>query len=82
MAHSHVLHLDYGTTYLSVSEVRLLLMFLKRKLGRGFKGGRFYLSFSGSIFNVIVLRIILDQNYNLTEVEVFYTPKYSFIVLN
>ena len=36
---------------------------------------RDYLLFSGSIFNVIVFRIILNQNYNLTEVEVFYTPK-------
>ena len=81
MAHSHVLHLDYGTTYLSVSEVRLLLMFLKRKSRRGFKDARFYILFSGSIFNVIVFRIILDQNFN-SVVEVFYTPKYSFIVLN
>ena len=82
MAHSHVLHQDYGTTYLSASEVRLLLMFFKKKSGRGFKDARFYLLFSGLIFNVIVFRIILDQNCNLTEVEVFYTPKYSFIVLN
>ena len=36
----------------------------------------------GTIFNVLVVRIILDPNYNLTEVEVFYTPKYSFIILN
>ena len=41
----------------------------------------FIFLFSGSILNVIVFKIMLDQNYNLTEVAVFYTPKYSFIVL-